>query len=99
MNTARADAGCQPVTDDPELTAYAQQWAEQQADDKLMRHSDGPYAENVAMGYATAAEVMAGWMGSSGHRGNILNCDWTRTGIGSAVGDDGLTYWTQVFGI
>lgn len=96
VNAARAEAGCLPIADAPELTDYAQQWAQTQAADRAMSHSSGPYAENVAMGYETAADVMAAWMDSSGHRANITECAWTRHGIGAAT-VDGRTYWTQVF--
>lgn len=97
VNAARAQAGCLPITDDPELTDYAQQWAQTQAADGWMHHSGGPYAENVAAGYESAADVMQGWMTSTkGHLENILTCAWTRHGIGAAT-VDGRTYWTQVF--
>lgn len=96
VNAARAQAGCLPITDDPELTDYAQQWAQTQAADRAMSHSSGPYAENVAMGYESAADVMAAWLDSPGHRSNIETCAWTRHGIGAAT-VDGRTYWTQVF--
>ena len=39
-------------------------------------------AENIAGGYSTAAATMAQWMGSSGHRGNILATDFRELGIG-----------------
>ena len=50
--------------------------------------------ENIAQGYGSAEAVMNGWMNSSGHRANILNCDFTEMGIGRASGN----YWTQLFG-
>lgn len=51
--------------------------------------------ENIAYGQETAAEVVATWMGSSGHRHNILNCAYDRIGVGyDARGD----YWVQDFG-
>ncbi|MEV7751324.1 MULTISPECIES: CAP domain-containing protein [Streptomyces] len=53
------------------------------------------YGENVAYGYSTAAEVMAGWMASPGHRANILNCGYQEIGVGLAQPD---SYWTQDFG-
>ena len=53
--------------------------------------------ENIAMGYPTAADVVAGWMDSDGHRANILNCDSVAIGVGAADSSDGI-YWTQVFG-
>ncbi|MEV7504099.1 CAP domain-containing protein [Streptomyces sp. NPDC093018] len=53
------------------------------------------YGENVAYGYSTAAEVMAGWMASPGHRANILNCGYQEIGVGLAQPG---SYWTQDFG-
>lgn len=97
VNAARADAGCPPLTDDPELTAYAVQWAQHMADVQDIPHSGGPYAENVAAGYETAGDVVAGWLGSAPHRANIETCDFTRHGVGSAVDEDGRRYWTEVF--
>jgi uncharacterized protein YkwD len=54
--------------------------------------------ENIAMGYRTPADVMAGWMDSDGHRANILNCDFKAIGVGLARDSRGTPYWTQVFG-
>lgn len=54
--------------------------------------------ENIAAGYPTAAAVMAGWMGSPGHRANILNCGFKAIGVGLAHASDGTAYWTQDFG-
>ncbi|WP_018548743.1 CAP domain-containing protein [Streptomyces sp. LaPpAH-108] len=53
------------------------------------------YGENVAYGYSTPAEVMAGWMASPGHRENILNCSYKEIGVGLAQPG---SYWTQDFG-
>ena len=39
-------------------------------------------AENVAAGYGTPTSVVTGWMGSAGHRANILNCNLTEVGVG-----------------
>ena len=47
--------------------------------------------ENIAYGYQTPADVMNGWMNSSGHRENILG---NYTGI--VVGVYG-NYWVQLF--
>jgi uncharacterized protein YkwD len=56
------------------------------------------WAENIAHGQSTASAVMAAWMGSEGHRANILNCDLKRVGVGAARGTNGQLYWTQDFG-
>ncbi|MEW6181751.1 MAG: SafA/ExsA family spore coat assembly protein [Bacillota bacterium] len=53
--------------------------------------------ENIAMGYKTPAEVMKGWMNSTGHRSNILNSAFTQIGVGYAKDSSGMTYWTQHF--
>lgn len=50
--------------------------------------------ENIAMGYATPAAVMNGWMNSSGHRTNILNANYTQIGVGYVAEGN---YWTQQF--
>ncbi|MEU3856590.1 CAP domain-containing protein [Streptomyces sp. NPDC028722] len=52
------------------------------------------YGENVAYGYGTAEQVMAGWMASPGHRANILNCSFQEIGVGLAQPG---SYWTQDF--
>ncbi len=39
-------------------------------------------AENIAAGYGSPAEVMDGWMSSSGHRRNILSTNYREIGIG-----------------
>lgn len=53
--------------------------------------------ENIARGQSDAAAVMKAWMNSSGHRANILNCDFREIGIGLHKGDGG-PWWTQDFG-
>ena len=55
-------------------------------------------AENIAAGQATPADVLASWMGSAGHKANILNCSLTQLGVGYATGGSYGSYWTQDFG-
>lgn len=55
--------------------------------------------ENVAYGYSTPEAVMSAWMGSEGHRDNILNEGYTNIGVGYFVDSSGLGYWTQIFTI
>ena len=52
------------------------------------------WAENVAAGQTDCASVIAAWMGSDGHRSNILSPAMTSIGIGSATGANGVIYWT-----
>jgi uncharacterized protein YkwD len=44
-----------------------------------------------------AREAVKGWMNSSGHRRNILDDAYERTGLGIAVGRDDKVFVTQVF--
>lgn len=64
---------------------------------QLMRSQGVRYrtaGENIAMGYRSAAAVVAAWMNSPGHRANILNASYTRIGVGYVA--DGH-YCTQHF--
>ncbi|GAA4578464.1 hypothetical protein GCM10023194_01400 [Planotetraspora phitsanulokensis] len=63
---------------------------------KAAGYSFSAAAENIAKGYSSAAAVVNGWMNSSGHRANILNCAYTEIGVGYAKA--GGPYWTQDFG-
>jgi len=56
--------------------------------------------ENVAAGQPDPQSVMRSWMGSEGHRANILNPDFTEIGVGYQTnGNSTYThYWAQVFG-
>jgi uncharacterized protein YkwD len=62
----------------------------------------GSMAENIAVGYSSAAAVVKGWMNSEGHRKNMLNCSYTMIGIGYDNGqvkpDWGNGSWVQDFG-
>lgn len=49
-------------------------------------------AENIAYGYASGDAVLAGWLGSPGHKTNIENCGLTEHGVGLSG-----THWTHVF--
>lgn len=61
-----------------------------------------PWGENVAAGYPTAEEVVAGWMSSPGHCANIMEPAFAVLGVGYFdYGDDDASvlrhYWTQNF--
>jgi uncharacterized protein YkwD len=56
------------------------------------------WGENIAWGYTTAQSVVNGWLGSSGHKANIENPNFTSTGVGVASNAAGQLYWTQSFG-
>ena len=112
-NTARASAGCPPVTMDTKAMAAAKLMSADMASRGYFSHTtpdgmdfgtrinksgiQGAAAENIAKGQKTPAEVMDSWLGSAGHRANILNCSLTRLGVGVVRDSSGTLLWTQVF--
>ncbi len=111
VNDVRADHGCGAVTVDERIERAASKHSTDMAQRGYFSHdtpegvgfaerieNEGysrPGAENIAKGYRTAEDVMAGWMNSDGHRANILNCDLTTIGVGL---DTNGWLWTQDFG-
>lgn len=61
--------------------------------ERLLSFSARACAENMAQGQQKPRDAVAGWMGSDGHRANILARDHRLCGVGYAGG-----YWVQVFG-
>lgn len=57
-----------------------------------------PYGENIAAGYTSARDVMAGWMASDGHCANVMAPYPTDLGVGYYQGGPYGAYWTQDFG-
>lgn len=53
--------------------------------------------ENLAYGYATPAELVSAWMNSEGHRANLLDPDFTATGVGCATNNEGFYYCAELF--
>jgi len=52
----------------------------------------------LSVGYANVPEVaIEGWMKSRTHKDNILDAEWTHTGVGVYKTSDGRTFITQVF--
>lgn len=112
-NKERERRGCGPLKTNDRLRTAARGHSEDMAARDYFNHTspdgDGPGeraeaagydawgGENIAMGYASAEDVVAGWMNSEGHRENILNCDFQAIGVGLADSARG-EYWTQMFG-
>jgi len=53
--------------------------------------------ENIAAGYTSVAAVTAGWMGSAGHKANILNPNFKIISVGVAQAANGTYYWVEDF--
>ncbi len=55
--------------------------------------------ENIAAGQANAQEVFSDWFTSSGHRANMLNCNFVDMGLAAVEQSaTGIIFWTQDFG-
>jgi uncharacterized protein YkwD len=111
VNAAREDYGCDDLAEDSHLDAAAIGHSEDMSDNDYFSHSgpgstpfdkriessgyDSPGGENIAEGQTSAQQVFNAWMSDSGHRDNILNCQFVAMGVG--VDTQGW-YWTQDFG-
>ena len=56
-------------------------------------YSAATWGENIAWGQTSPEQVVATWIGSSGHCANIMRSSFTEIGIGY----DPTNIWTQVF--
>lgn len=52
--------------------------------------------ENLASGFSTPKGVVAGWMGSEGHRFNMLNEKYDQMAIAISENADGRLFWVQI---
>jgi uncharacterized protein YkwD len=98
VNVERANAGLAPLAASGSLDNASKTHASWMAATGRFEHSSypgGTWGENIAKGYGSAASVVAGWMGSPGHRANILNPAYTQMGIGYVAAGN---YWCQQFG-
>jgi uncharacterized protein YkwD len=110
MNADRAANGLAPLCGNGQLAAAAQQWANWMAQNASLTHQDlnaligrTPFhtvGENILVApVGTSASAWEGaWMGSPGHRANILSGAFTSAGAGSAVSGDGRVWVCVDFG-
>jgi uncharacterized protein YkwD len=110
MNADRAANGLAPLCGNGQLAAAAQQWANWMAQNASLTHQDlnaligrTPFhtvGENILVApVGTSASAWEGaWMGSPGHRANILSGAFTSAGAGSAVSADGRVWVCVDFG-
>lgn len=112
VNEERQKAGVSPLTADSGLNQVAQLRAEETIVKFDHVRPDGSKfytalqqagisyrttGENIAYGQRSPAEVMTGWMNSSGHRQNILNAAYGKLGVGYVLDANGRAYWVQIF--
>jgi uncharacterized protein YkwD len=90
-NQYRQQNGCKALI----RNSYAEKAAQGHADWMNTTGTFSHTGANVAYGQKDAQAVMTAWMNSPGHRANILNCKFTRIGVGLA---GTRNYWVQDFG-
>lgn len=111
-NQERAKEELRPLKPHPLLMRAAREHAANMARQQKMDHVlDGKeprdrvrqvgyrfrhLGENVASGYRTPEGVVRGWMGSEGHRANILRSEFTEIGVGVVRDGQGKPYYAQV---
>lgn len=109
ISNYRAQHGEGRVTLDPTLTRIAQEQATAMASKQTLDHSVlAPFtsrvassgsdraAENIAYGYDNFAKTLDQWIGSSGHRKNLLLHGASRVGVANSKSAAGRTYWAMV---
>lgn len=96
-----------PLSMDDKLMRYAQDWADNMAENNRMVHSSmrdimklgfSPVGENIAWGQKDEKAVMNAWLWSPGHRANIMSTSYTLIGCGASYSKSDRLYWCTVFG-
>ena len=106
-NAERKARGLRPLALSACADGFADAWAAKLASAGALSHQAltpimttcraRAAGENVAYGNVSPERMMAMWMGSAGHRANILNPAWTHLGVGTTTTSSGRTYGVQVF--
>lgn len=96
-NVERARYGLPELQMDRSLMETARQHATWMTVNQSMVHTRLPLAENIAMGQPSAQDALRSWMGSSGHRANILNPGHRRIGVAAFQSVNGAIFWCQQF--
>jgi uncharacterized protein YkwD len=107
ISAYRAQHGLGPVHVDSRLMAAATSYARTMGEHDKINHRIGgslpkrisaagydwgAAAENLAAGYSSLDEAMAGWKASAGHRANLLNRQVTEIGVGAVATPKGSKY-------
>jgi uncharacterized protein YkwD len=96
-NQERARYGLPTLEVDKELMETAREQAGWMTRRASLFHTRRSLAENIAMGQTHSSEAVQSWMGSSGHRANILNPGHRRIGVAAYRTDGGVIFWCQQF--
>lgn len=110
-NDYRAGYGRKPLTLNRTLQSLATTHASWMARHLTMTHDgDGTFlsrlsiyhgasvGENVSKWQSSPLDVVRDWMGSPGHKANVLG-NYADVGFGVATGSDGKLYWCADYGL
>jgi uncharacterized protein YkwD len=104
-NAARTSAGLPALRTSSSLTSIARSWSNHMAATHSLVHNPSlgsqvsgwrQVGENIAMAWS-ASQAQSLFMGSSGHRANILNRGYNYVGIGVTKASDGSLWFTVDF--
>jgi uncharacterized protein YkwD len=96
-NAERRRYGLPPLVADPSLVKTARNHCYWMASAHSLQHASGAWAENIAQGQTSPGHAVSSWMGSSGHRANILNRRHRRIGVAGYRTPRGDIFWCQQF--
>ena len=96
VNQHRLANGLRSLIIDPVLKLSARRHCVWMLNNNSMVHSTG-VAENIAQGQPTVEHVIQSWKNSSGHNANMLNPNYTKTGMIGYAGPNGSVFWCQQF--
>ena len=97
VNAERQRYGLVNLEIDAALQESARKHCRWMATTGTFEHTSGPGIENIGEGQRSAATVIQAWMGSGGHRQNILDPAARIIGVAGYLGQNGKTYWVQQF--
>ncbi|MEM7186306.1 MAG: CAP domain-containing protein, partial [Bacteroidota bacterium] len=110
INEHRRSIGRAPIKRDQQYaSAFAVEHTKYMINKKVINHDNfaarsrglkdrgaQAVAENVAMGYTTAENVVNAWLNSPAHR-DVIEGNYTHSGFGIIMDDNGNYYYTQLF--
>jgi uncharacterized protein YkwD len=96
-NAQRAKYGLPALVVDQSLEKTARHHTAWMTNSHTLQHSNANVGENIAMGQHTTKEAVNDWMNSPGHRANILNSSYKKTGVAAYTAEDGTVFWCQQF--
>lgn len=97
INGERVRHGLRALVLDPIIHLRARRHCAWMARNSSMVHGADPGAENIAQWYPDVNSAVNAWMNSPGHAANILNPNYSLTGVAAYTDASGRIFWCQQF--